>query len=106
MATWIIQVEEGQTIRFSLLSFGGKRSTDDDDVPGSSSSSAVAPPPEACYEIGEIKDGTQRTTLSMCGGSSRESLVYASSGYDVTLQLLSAEVLRGLSPFVIKYEGM
>ena len=95
---------DGQTIRLSLLSFGGKRSADDEDGP-SSSLSGVAPPPEVCYEIGEIKDGGRSSTLSMCGGSSRESVVYSSTGHDVILQLLSAEVLRGLAPFVVKYEG-
>ena len=50
------------------------------------------------------QDGARRTTLSTCGGS-RESVVFVSSGSDVIVQLLSPEVLRGLAPFLIKYEG-
>jgi len=52
-----------------------------------------------------MQDGGRRTTLSTCGGS-RESVVFVSTGSDVIVQLLSAEVLRGLAPFLIKYEGM
>jgi hypothetical protein len=100
------QVDEGQTIKLSLLSFGGKRSADDDDVVGSSASAAVAPPPEVCYEIGEIREGSRRTTLSMCGGSNRDTVVHTSTGNDVFVQLLPAEVLRTLAPFVVKYEGI
>ena len=52
------------------------------------------------------QDGGRRTTLSTCGSGSRESVVFVSTGNDVIVQLLSADVLRRLAPFLVKYEGI
>ena len=103
---WRLQAAVGQTFRLTLLSFGASRRTGNSDGSVDPDGGGGGPmSSEVCYEIGEIRDGATRTTMSMCGGGTRESVVYVSTGSDVIVQLLPAEVLRGLSPFVVKYEG-
>lgn len=97
---WRILAGEGQTIRLTMTSFGGKRSDGQNQghVTGSS---------EPCHDVGEVKEpgSKNRQTLAMCVGAARERVVFTSAGNDVTVQLLSKETLRSLSAFVIKYKG-
>src|SRR6218665_217012 len=108
---WKIEADPGQTIRLSLLSFGGTRG------PGHRDGSRPAGS-DACYEVGEGREkganqggttgGERPTAFSMCsdnGRGERESVFYLSTGSDVTIQLRSPEVLKGLASFIVKYEG-
>ena len=62
---------------------------------------------EVCYEVGEIREsGASKTVVSMCAGNDRQRVVYISTGNDVIVQFLSQESLRGLAPFIVKYEGV
>lgn len=95
---WRILAGDGQTIRLTMTSFGGKRSDGQNQghVTGS----------EPCHDVGEVKEpGSKKQTLAMCVGAARERVVFTSAGNDVTVQLLPKETLRSLSAFVIKYQG-
>lgn len=104
---WRIVAGNGQTIRLTLLSFGGGKQRSgalDDSNHGHSNV-------EPCYDIGEVREvegdvtGVKQT-MSMCTGSGRERVVYTSIGSDVIVQLLSKDVLRSMAAFMIRYEGM
>jgi len=44
----LAQVGDGQTVRLSLLSFGGRRSSDGDDA-------IMESPAKTCYEVGAVQ---------------------------------------------------
>jgi hypothetical protein len=52
-----------------------------------------------------IQDGENKKIMSLCGASGREHMLYHSTSNKVKVQLLSAEVLKGLPPFLVHYEG-
>lgn len=107
---WKIETDPGQTIRLSLLSFGS-RGLADGDGPRTAGS-------DACYEVGEVREkggalggttiGERPTAFSMCSDNGRtgerESVFFVSTGSDVTIQMKPPEVLKGLAPFIVKYE--
>lgn len=91
---WVITAKEGQQITVFLYTYGGRA----DEGPAESSA-------DVCYELGTVKEaGAAPTLLTSCSGK-RYREVYASAGNVVQIELLSADILKDLVPFVIFYEG-
>jgi len=51
----LVQVGDGQTVRLSLLSFGGRQSSDADDA-------VMESPAKTCYEVGAVQVSDARST--------------------------------------------
>ena len=110
---WRIQAGPGQRVRLTLVSFSGSRTssedTDDDDGGQAAAAAAAAGIPDVCYEIGTaLSGGGQSRTLTACGSGDRRSqnVLYTSEGNNLTVRFHPREVLKGLSSFLIRYEGM
>jgi len=104
----------GLRIRLSLISFGGDRSTDEEFSPEGRKSGAEggeANPllqPDSCFNIGTVFEGAQSKSITACERLNErrtKNIIYLSDNWTITVQMQSREVLKGMSTFVIKYEG-
>ena len=90
---WKIQVNPGQRINITLFNFARHQV-----ITGSMR-------PEVCYEIGEIKENSERKRITLCDAFGRKTSIYASKTNTVSLQFVSGPTLRSLGAFVFKYDG-
>ena len=91
---WNIVVSQGQRINITLFNFARHPVTNTGDVR-----------PEVCYEIGEIKEKSDRKRITLCDALGRETSIFVSKTNSVSLQFVSGPTLRSLGAFVFKYEG-
>ena len=92
---WKITVNPGQKINITLFNFARYSIT---------TSGSVRP--EVCYEIGEIKENSERKRITLCDAvGGRQTRIYVSKTNTVSLQFVSGPTLKSLGAFLFKYDG-
>lgn len=90
---WLIEISQGQHVRFSLVEFAGSDGyTHNVDGTG-------------CNMIfGYISEPSSGANSSICGGVSRERELYTSTSNRVQIQVVNSHSRDG-TQFLLKYEG-
>ena len=91
---WNIVVNPGQRINITLYNFARHTVTTTGDAR-----------PDVCYEIGEIREKSDRKRVTLCDALGRQTSIYVSKTNSVSLQFVSGPTLRSLGAFVFKYDG-
>lgn len=91
-----IEVQPGQRINLTLVNFAW-RAPD-------RKSPAASTPSGSCPIFGHVIDGERRVSLTECGTSERETLVYTSDSTSLVVVLTPRK--HSETQFLIKYQGM
>lgn len=68
---------------------------------------ATANQRDMCYDVGFIRDRQRVIKVQVCGGQAGRisGTPYLSEANTIEIELLSADILRSFTPFLIKFEG-
>ena len=98
---WRIAGGPGQKVTISLIDFAVWR----EDLPGN----VIAGPPEKsgiCHIYAQIREQKTRSSITLCGGETREKVVYTSESSSVELEVVNNRAAKEPAFFLLKYEGM
>ena len=100
---WRIKGNAGQTIKLTLWDFGvwQKNWTRRAGIADGRSNRAGY-----CHIYGEIKEPASGSSVRLCGGSARESVVYESEGEEVLVHMVDPSTTAEPVYYFLEYEGM